>query len=109
MAGAEIEYSEEERSALKGIFDLYDREQSGAIASSDLGAILEKIGRSPEEAAEMLKDSDPDMSPDTLGSATDATPRLRGSMWSPARHAAQSALHEGDANGVCGTFVSPTS
>ena len=48
MAGAEIEYSDEERSALKGIFDLYDREQSGSIASSDLGAILEKIGRSPE-------------------------------------------------------------
>jgi hypothetical protein len=62
MAGAEIEYSEEERSALKGIFDLYDRDQIGTIASSDLGAILEKIGRSPEEAAEMLKDTDPDMS-----------------------------------------------
>ena len=61
MAGAEIEYSEEERSALKGIFDLYDREQIGEISSSDLGAILEKIGRSPEEAAEMLKDTDPDM------------------------------------------------
>lgn len=62
MAGAEIEYSEEERSALKGIFDLYDRDQIGTIASSDLGAILEKIGRSPEEAAEMLKDTDPQMS-----------------------------------------------
>ena len=62
MAGAEIEYSEEERSALKGIFDLYDRDQIGEILSSDLGAILEKIGRSPEEAAEMLKESDPDMS-----------------------------------------------
>ena len=61
MAGAEIEYSEEERSALKGIFDLYDRDQIGTIASSDLGAILEKIGRSPEEANEMLKDTDPQM------------------------------------------------
>ena len=58
---ADIEYSEEEKSALKGIFDLHDKDNSGTIPSSQLGAILEKIGRSSDEAGEMLADVDPDM------------------------------------------------
>ena len=36
---ADIEYSEEEKSALKGIFDLHDKDNSGAIPSAQLGAI----------------------------------------------------------------------
>ena len=58
---ADIEYSEEEKSALKGIFDLHDKDNSGAIPSAQLGAILEKIGRSSDEARDMLADVDPDM------------------------------------------------
>ena len=44
MAGAEIEYSDEERSALKGIFDLYDKDRVGSIAASDLGQSWKKLG-----------------------------------------------------------------
>ena len=58
---ADIEYSEEEKSALKGIFDLHDKDNSGAIPSAQLGAILEKIGRSSDEAKDMLAEIDPDM------------------------------------------------
>ncbi len=46
-----VEYSQEERGALKGIFDLFDANKSGFIQTRDLGAILEKIGRSSSEGA----------------------------------------------------------
>ena len=55
---ASIEYSEEERSALKGIFDLYDKDHSGSMLASQLGAILEKIGRNSDEAGGMLSQMD---------------------------------------------------
>jgi hypothetical protein len=50
----EIEYSEEEKSALRGIFDLHDKNNSGTIPSSQLSTILEKIGRNSDEANDML-------------------------------------------------------
>lgn len=42
-------YGREEVSALKGIFNLYDAEETGTIGIKELEGILEKVGYSPGE------------------------------------------------------------
>ena len=47
-AFASFDSEEEEqlwRSEIKGLFDSYDPDQTGTIKKSNLGAILEKLGR----------------------------------------------------------------
>lgn len=46
-AGGGGVYGREEVSALKGIFNLYDAENTGTIAVKELEGILQKVGHSP--------------------------------------------------------------
>lgn len=50
-------YGREEVSALKGIFNLYDAENTGTIGVNELEGILQKVGHSPGEVSSctMLK------------------------------------------------------
>ena len=52
-------FNEEEIQNLKDIFDLFDKDQSGKIESSDLENILTSLKRDPGEAQQMLNDIDP--------------------------------------------------
>ena len=42
-------YTPGETAALKGLFDMFDRDSSGYVATADLEDILEKVGRDPIE------------------------------------------------------------
>ena len=42
-------YTPGETAALKGLFDMFDKELSGFVDTSDLEDILEKVGRDPSE------------------------------------------------------------
>lgn len=53
-----VDYTEEEINALRGIFAIFDQDQSGFINVAELENILEKIGRTAEDAAEMLSHVD---------------------------------------------------
>ncbi|GMI40221.1 hypothetical protein TrCOL_g2121 [Triparma columacea] len=48
-------YSREEVSALKGLFSLYDTDDSGYISVKEVDALLQKIGRSGDDAAKILE------------------------------------------------------
>lgn len=47
-------YGREEVSALKGIFSLYDAENTGTIGVKELEGILQKVGHSPGEPLALL-------------------------------------------------------
>ena len=47
-------YSREEISALRGIFSLYDTDDSGHISTRELEAVLQKIGRTGEDSDKIL-------------------------------------------------------
>eukprot|EP00753_Platysulcus_tardus_P015058 PLAT4751.1.p1 GENE.PLAT4751.1~~PLAT4751.1.p1 ORF type:complete len:427 (+),score=234.09 PLAT4751.1:131-1411(+) len=61
-AHATIDFEEEERRALRAIFSIFDADDSGFINTTELEAILEKLGRDPSEAESMLVEIDPDRS-----------------------------------------------
>ena len=44
----EINYSEEEISNLKQMFDIFDAEKKGTIDRSDMQKVFEELGHSPE-------------------------------------------------------------
>lgn len=52
-------FNEEDIQNLRDIFDLFDKDQSGKIESTDLENILTSLKRDPEEAKEMLHEIDP--------------------------------------------------
>lgn len=52
-------FNDEEIQNLKDIFDLFDKDQSGKIETSDLENILTSLKRDPDEAKQMLDDIDP--------------------------------------------------
>lgn len=47
-------YGREEVSALKGIFNLYDTEETGTIGIKELEGILQKVGYNPGEIVLLL-------------------------------------------------------
>ncbi len=47
-------FSDEEIQNLKEIFDLFDKQNEGAIQVSDLDAIMQSLQRDPQEAKELL-------------------------------------------------------
>lgn len=49
QAGGQGVYGREEVSALKGIFNLYDAENTGTIGVKELEGILQKVGHNPGE------------------------------------------------------------
>lgn len=51
-----------ELEALREVFAMFDPDGSGAIDSSEFANLLEKVGRDPSEAADMLESVDPDRS-----------------------------------------------
>jgi len=54
------EYGPDERKALQGLFDLYDRDGSGFINDFELEAVMQKVGRDPSQAKDLLQQVDPD-------------------------------------------------
>lgn len=53
--GGQGVYGKEEVSALKGIFDLYDAENTGTIGVKELEGILQKVGHNPGECVALSK------------------------------------------------------
>jgi Ca2+-binding EF-hand superfamily protein len=49
-----VAFTDDEIQNLRDIFDLFDRDKSGAIEIKDLEAIMASLQRNPEEAKEML-------------------------------------------------------
>jgi Ca2+-binding EF-hand superfamily protein len=49
MSKSKAGYTPGETAALKGLFDMFDKDGRGFIATSDLEEILEKVGRDPVE------------------------------------------------------------
>lgn len=73
------EMDAEERTALQNIFNSFDVEGTGEIDCSELGKVLEKLGRDPADATEMLKDNESgkltfDEFVDLMNAAKDNTP-----------------------------------
>lgn len=62
MEKALSQYTADEKRALRGLFDIYDRDGSGFINDYELKAVMQKVGRSTDngEAEELLKEVDPD-------------------------------------------------
>merc|ERR1719194_296503 len=54
------EYGPDERKALQGLFDLYDQDGSGFINDYELEAVMQKVGRDPSQAKDLLQQVDPD-------------------------------------------------
>lgn len=52
-------YQQEELESLRNIFDIFDRDQSGFIEAADMNEIMEKIGKNPDDAAQILATVDP--------------------------------------------------
>ncbi len=50
-----LQFSDEEIQNLKEIFDLFDKQNEGAIQVSDLDAIMQSLQRDPQEAKELLQ------------------------------------------------------
>jgi len=61
-AGAGGDATDEELAALRAIFDQFDRDGSGTISTAEMEAVMEKLGRDPAEAGDLLRDVDPDRS-----------------------------------------------
>ena len=55
MAATDATYSREEISALKGIFSLYDTDDSGYISTTELTAVLAKIGRTGDDSEKIVE------------------------------------------------------
>jgi Ca2+-binding EF-hand superfamily protein len=49
-----LQFSQEEISNLKEIFDLFDKEKNGSINIKDLEAIMQSLQRDPQEALDIL-------------------------------------------------------
>lgn len=49
-----MQFSQEEISNLKEIFDLFDKEKNGSINIKDLEAIMQSLQRDPQEALDIL-------------------------------------------------------
>ena len=49
-----MQFSDEEIQNLREIFDLFDKENQGAILANDLEAIMQSLQRDPEEAQALL-------------------------------------------------------
>ena len=49
-----MQFSQEEISNLKEIFDLFDKEKIGSINIKDLEAIMQSLQRDPQEALDIL-------------------------------------------------------
>lgn len=49
LGGGSGTYGQEEVTALKGIFNLYDAENTGTIGINELEGILQKVGHNPGE------------------------------------------------------------
>ena len=47
------EYTDEERNALAGMFAMFDPEGTGFVQAAELGSILQRIGRDPEQAEQI--------------------------------------------------------
>eukprot|EP00750_Incisomonas_marina_P032841 INCI9378.2.p2 GENE.INCI9378.2~~INCI9378.2.p2 ORF type:complete len:355 (-),score=92.88 INCI9378.2:1934-2998(-) len=54
------EYGASERQALRGLFDIYDKDGSGFVNEEELAVIMEKVGRDPSQAKQLLHEVDPD-------------------------------------------------
>jgi len=54
------EYGPDERKALQGLFELYDQDGSGFINDYELEAVMQKVGRDPSQAKDLLHQVDPD-------------------------------------------------
>lgn len=54
------EYGEDERQALQGLFDIYDKDKSGFINDYELEAVMAKVGRDASQAKSLLEQVDPD-------------------------------------------------
>jgi hypothetical protein len=54
------EYGDSERQALRGLFDIYDKDGSGFVNEDELAIIMEKVGRDPSQAKQLLNEVDPD-------------------------------------------------
>jgi Ca2+-binding EF-hand superfamily protein len=52
------EYTDEERNALAGMFSMFDPEGTGFVEANELGSILQRIGRDPEQAAQIADSVD---------------------------------------------------
>lgn len=50
-----MQFSDEEVTHLREIFDLFDREKMGSISIKDLEAIMQSLNRDPEEAKVLLQ------------------------------------------------------
>jgi Ca2+-binding EF-hand superfamily protein len=50
-----MQFSDEEIQNLKEIFDLFDKQNEGAILVSDLDAIMQSLQRDPQEAKDLLQ------------------------------------------------------
>ena len=50
-----MQFSDEEVTHLREIFDLFDREKQGSISIKDLEAIMQSLNRDPEEAKQLLQ------------------------------------------------------
>lgn len=55
-------YSQEEIENFKCIFDMFDQEKTGFVDVAHLQTILKCLGRDPSEAADLVKDLNPDQS-----------------------------------------------
>ena len=51
-----MQFSQEEISNLKEIFDLFDKEKNGSINIKDLEAIMQSLQRDPQEALDILSE-----------------------------------------------------
>eukprot|EP00938_MAST-03A_sp_MAST-3A-sp1_P003034 g3034.t1 len=54
IEGSVQQYTESEKKALKGLFDIYDKDGSDYIDQSELEMILKKVGRDSAQAPELL-------------------------------------------------------
>lgn len=55
MEAALQQYTADEKKALRGLFDIYDRDHSGYISDFELSNVLEKVGRDPSTAEQLIK------------------------------------------------------
>ena len=56
---AELGYSTEEIENFKGLFDIFDKDKSGAIDISDMEQVMDQLGKDPARAKSLLDEIDP--------------------------------------------------
>lgn len=56
---AELGYSTEEIDNFKSLFDIFDKDKSGAIDISDMEQVMEQLGKDPTRAKSLLDEIDP--------------------------------------------------